>query len=221
MIYSRLADSRRARIVVFVWFVVVLVLAVVLMLRGQGSHSAAPTPGWSAAHVSMPTGQGQSTAPVTNTGTPTGSNSRSVSADAGNLPLPVSREELNQAGQTAVDFVTAQNTYRYDTDVTTWAAELAQYTTTSYAATVQASLPSRQQVAEWKRTHLVSRGYAEVSKVYLLSQQSIVLFVESDQKVTTTAGTQSTTDEWSVTLVPGPQRHWSISSVLASDLGNN
>lgn len=144
--------------------------------------------------------------------------------DGGSLMdrLPVSEEELGRAADVAERFASAYTTYRYDEDPQAYEKRLAGLATDPIAQDLSggSGAPAGRKTIE--RDRVVARGEAHVDGIRVLSEDSVVFVVSSEQKITSTRGATSGTKRFAITVVraDGGWRVSSLEDAAAGDRGD-
>jgi hypothetical protein len=214
---------------VFVAIVVVLggLGAFLISSAGGGGHgSGTPAPSASATGTGAvpqppPTGNGvPATAPVTQA-PPVGTTSQKGQANIYDW-LPFSQADLTSAARATLAFATDYGTWTYTETPAAYIAKMNNLVTGSLANTLKASYATPQIAAQRSKQKQVSQGSGGIEQIRSFSSgsKSVTFLVNISQKLTSTAGTSTTTTQYAITCVPGPGS-WEVNDIEYAAAGNS
>ncbi|TDB91227.1 hypothetical protein E1264_02750 [Actinomadura sp. KC216] len=134
--------------------------------------------------------------------------------------LPLTQQQLTAAIRLAVGFTTAYGSHRYDRPPQTYLARLRPMTTPElYAALARAAnTPSLQ--TQRTRDHETAAAHATATKIRTIGASSLILLIDVQQDITTTAGRRQRTQHLAVTTVRTGQDGWAVHDIQPANAGN-
>ncbi|WP_207935679.1 hypothetical protein, partial [Actinomadura sp. KC216] len=151
--------------------------------------------------------------------TPSPATTAAATAEVTEL-LPLTQQQLTAAIRLAVGFTTAYGSHRYDRPPQTYLARLRPMTTPElYAALARAAnTPSLQ--TQRTRDHETAAAHATATKIRTIGASSLILLIDVQQDITTTAGRRQRTQHLAVTTVRTGQDGWAVHDIQPANAGN-
>ncbi|HMD91727.1 MAG TPA: hypothetical protein VKG80_03705 [Trebonia sp.] len=202
--------------------VVVLALAGLgIFLLGPSFHhktTAAPTPSPSSAAASVPAISSSPAAqPATTPATP------ATTGGGVNIYqwLPFSQQDLTAATQATLSFAADYDTYSYTETDKAYIGKMAGVVTAELAATLKNAydLPSAASMRSSQKQVAASSGQIVSIRSFGTGPSSIIFVVNITQKVSTTNGPTSTTQQYAVTAIAAGGG-WQVNDIELAKAGN-
>jgi hypothetical protein len=206
---------------------VVLVLAGLgIYLLGPGAHrgaGAAPTPSASspsaAAANSPPATLPSTSAPAV---TPATSPSATVSGGPADIYqwLPFTQQDLTEAAQTTVAFAADYETFTYTENATAYAAKMSNLVTSELAGQLESAYATTGVAAQRSAQKQVSTSSGGIASIRAFGSGSITFLVNIAQRLATTKGKSTSTNQYAVTVVAVTGGGWEVDDIEPANAGN-
>jgi hypothetical protein len=198
--------------------VIVLLLAGLgVYLVGPGRHhgaSASPTASASSTPAAATSSPAQQVPPATVPATSSGGGVNIYQW------LPFTQQDLTEAAHSTLAFAADYETFSYTETAPVYAAKLAGLVTGELAATLQNAYAAPGAVAERSAQKQVSTSTGGIDSIRAFGSGSITFVVNIAQRLATTKGTSTSTQEFAVTLVSGAAG-WEVNDIELAGEGNS
>ncbi|MGW4639329.1 hypothetical protein ACWEN6_12410 [Sphaerisporangium sp. NPDC004334] len=134
--------------------------------------------------------------------------------------LPLSREQIAQAADTAQRFAASYATYRYDEDPASYAERLKAFTTGEFGAVLARDVTTPATVEQNRADEVVSQGTGRLKSIRDISAGSLVLVVTAAQRITAKSGPQNRSADYAVTLTQ-VGTDWRVFDLQPADAGQD
>ncbi|MFC4532574.1 hypothetical protein [Sphaerisporangium dianthi] len=134
--------------------------------------------------------------------------------------LPLSREQIAQAADTAQRFAASYATYRYDEDPASYAERLKGFTTTELGTILARDVTTPATVEQNRADEVVSQGTGRLKSIRDIAADSIVLVVTAAQQITAKSGPKDRSADYAVTLTQ-VGAEWRVFDLQPADAGQD
>ncbi|GGK68495.1 hypothetical protein Sme01_13680 [Sphaerisporangium melleum] len=134
--------------------------------------------------------------------------------------LPLTREQIAQAADTAQRFAASYATFRYDEDPASYAERLKGFTTVEFGAILARDVTTPALVEQNRADQVVSDGSGRLKSIRDIADGSIVLVVTATQHITAKSGQRDRGADYAVTLTQ-VGTEWRVFDLQPADAGQD